>query len=61
MGQRRSSYRLAAALLGLGAALTDLEFWIGFANHVDSATTANNLTIRVAILERPNATYNFHR
>ena len=58
---RRENSRLAAGLLDLGATLPDLEFWVAFANHIDSATSFNHLAIRMAIFQSANTTYNFHR
>jgi len=52
--------RLSTGFLGFCIALTDLELRIAFANHVNSAATTDNLAIRVAVLERTDAAYNFH-
>ncbi len=58
---RCSKSRLAAGLLDLGATLTDFEFWIAFANDIDAAAAFDHLAIRMAVLQRANTTYNFHR
>lgn len=52
---------LAPGFLHLGAALADLELWITFANHVNSATSFHNLAVGMAIFQRTNAADNFHR
>lgn len=51
---------LAAGFLGLGVALTDLQLRIAFANHVDAATSANDLAVRVPVFERTDAADDFH-
>ena len=56
----RSEARLPTSFLGLGVALANLKLRVALANHVNSATTAHNLAIRVAILKRTDAADNFH-
>ena len=52
---------LAAGLFDLGTALAHLELWIALANHVDSATSFDDLAIGMAVFQRANAADNFHR
>ncbi len=52
---------LAAGLFGLCSALADLEFRIALANHVNSATSLDDLAIGMAVLQRANAANYFHR
>ncbi len=56
-----NKHRLAASFLDLRAALADLELRDTLANDVDSATTFDDLAIWVAVLQRADAAYNFHR
>ena len=51
---------LASGFLALSAALTDLELWIALANHVNTAASLDHLAIRVAGLQRSNATNDLH-
>ena len=53
--------KLAFAFTVLGSALAYLVAWIALANHVDSATSFDDLAIGMAVLQRANATDNFHR
>ena len=53
--------RLAARLFDLGPALANLEFRIALANHVDSATSLDDLAVGVPVLQGTNAADNFHR
>jgi len=53
--------KLAAGLLDLGTTLTHLEPRIALADHVDSATSLDDLAIGMAVFQRTNATDNFHR
>ena len=53
--------RLAACLFDLRSALADLELGIALTDHVDPATSLNDLAIGVAVFQRANAADNFHR
>lgn len=53
--------RLATSFFDLGTALTDLEFRIAFANHIDSAAAFDHLAIGVAVLQGADTADNFHR
>ena len=52
---------LASCLLDLGSALTHFELGIALANHIDSATSFDDLAIGMAVFQRANAADNFHR
>lgn len=52
--------RLSLLLATLCTALANLETWIALANHVDSATTTNNLAVRVAEFECADGRNNLH-
>ncbi len=52
---------LATGLFDLRTALTDFELWVALANHVNSATSLNDLTIGVAVFQCADAAYYFHR
>ena len=58
---RQTTADLAASLLDLCSALTDLELRVALANHVDSATSLDDLAIGVAVFQRTNAADYFHR
>lgn len=51
---------LSAAFLAFGPALADLELRIALADDVDPAATANDLAIRVTVLEGPDGADDFH-
>jgi hypothetical protein len=51
---------LAAGLLRLGVPLTYLELRVALANHVNPAPSSNDLAVRMTVLQRTNATYDFH-
>src|SRR6056297_977278 len=55
-----SAGKLATAFLDLGAALADFKLRIAFANHINSATPSNDLTIGVAILEGTDTANDLH-
>ena len=52
---------LATCLFDLGSALAHFEFRIALTNHINSATSFDDLAIGMAVLQRANATDNFHR
>jgi len=52
---------LSAGLFDLSSTLADFESWVALANHVDSASSLDDLAIGVAVLQRAYAANNFHR
>jgi hypothetical protein len=52
---------LSTSFFDLRAALANLEFRNALANDIDTAASLDDLAIRVAVLQRADATYNFHR
>ena len=51
---------LATAFLDFGTALADFEFRIALANHVNSASSTNDLAIGVPVFQGTNAADDLH-
>ncbi len=51
---------ILAGLLHFGAALTDLEARVAFADDVQTSTTADNFAIFAAVLEGTDGAYDLH-